>query len=57
MAITWAGIAWAPETAYVVGDRVVLGGNVYRCTSPGSSADSGGPTGTDSAIVDGSCTW
>jgi len=57
MAITWAGAAWAFSTAYFVGDRVVNGGNVYRCTAKGASATSGGPTGTDSAITDGTVTW
>lgn len=57
MAITWAGTAWTATTGYVIGDRVVNGGNVYRCTVAGTSGNTGGPTGTGSAITDGNCTW
>ena len=57
MAITWNGGAWAASTAYTVGLRVVNGGNVYSCTGAGTSAASGGPTGTGSAITDGTVTW
>jgi len=57
VAITWAGAAWAFSTAYFVGDRVVNGGNVYKCTAKGGSATTGGPTGTGSAITDGTVTW
>jgi len=57
VAITWAGAAWAFSTGYFVGDRVVNGGNVYQCTAKGISDTSGGPTGTTSAITDGTVTW
>lgn len=51
--------AWAASTAYVVGDRVNNSGNVYQCTTAGTSASSGGPTSTDpdEAIVDGTVIW
>jgi hypothetical protein len=52
-----ASIAWVASTAYVVGDRVANGGNQYRCTVAGTSAGSGGPSGTGGAIVDGGATW
>lgn len=39
--------AWAGATGYVVGDRVTNSGNVYQCTTAGTSAGSGGPTGED----------
>ena len=50
--------AWAPSTAYSVGDKRVNGGNLYEVTGPGTSAGSGGPTGTSSrVIVDNSVLW
>lgn len=49
--------AWAASTAYALGARVTLGGNVYQCTIAGTSAASGGPTGTGTAIADGTVTW
>ncbi len=50
--------AWAPTTAYVKGDlRTNDSGKIYYCTIAGTSAGSGGPTGTGTAIVDGSVTW
>ena len=57
MAVTWSGAAWIALTPYVVGDRVVNAGNIYRCTAPGTSAATGGPAGTGTGIVDGGCTW
>jgi uncharacterized phage protein gp47/JayE len=57
-----AAPAWAPTTAYVdtagapscvVND----GGRVYVCVAGGTSAGSGGPTGTGTSIADGGVTW
>lgn len=48
---------WQASTAYVVGDRVVNGANQYRCTTAGTSASSGGPTGTGTGITDGGAVW
>jgi len=48
---------WYGSTAYFVGQHVVNGGNVYRCTTAGTSAASGGPTGTGGSISDGTCVW
>jgi uncharacterized phage protein gp47/JayE len=55
-------VAWAPTTGYVatVGSRSVVtndGGRAYICVVGGTSAGSGGPTGTGQAIVDGGVTW
>lgn len=49
---------WAANTGYTV-DNVVLndGNKVYRCTVAGTSAGSGGPTGTAASITDGTVTW
>ena len=50
-----AADAWATSTVYTVGDAVARGGNIYVCTVQGTS--SAGPSGTGTAIVDGTCTW
>lgn len=52
-----AATAWAPSTAYIVGDIRTNSGNIYRATGAGNSAAAGGPTGNGSAIVDGTVTW
>lgn len=49
--------AWAPSTTYSVGNRRSNSTNAYQCTKAGTSASSGGPTGTGSSITDGSATW
>ncbi|WP_375248324.1 hypothetical protein [Sphingomonas sp.] len=48
---------WAASKAYVVAQQVHNGGNVYRATAAGTSASSGGPTGTGTGITDGTVTW
>jgi uncharacterized phage protein gp47/JayE len=55
-------VAWAPTTAYVatVGARSVVtndGGRTYICITAGTSAGSGGPTGTGTDITDGTAHW
>ncbi|MCF8566907.1 hypothetical protein LLE49_19495 [Alicyclobacillus tolerans] len=50
-------VPWAPTTAYTLGQKVLNGGNTYQCVAAGTSAASGGPTGTTPGIVDGSVTW
>jgi hypothetical protein len=60
---TWAAavlgttVLWSLTTSYSVGDRVQNGSNVYVVTVAGTSASSGGPTGTGTGIVDGTVTW
>lgn len=50
--------AWVGNTAYILGQAVSNGGNVYICTTAGTSAASGGPSGTGrAAIADGSAAW
>lgn len=50
--------AWAPTTAYDTGDVVTNdGGKLYECITAGTSAGSGGPTGTAGVITDGTVTW
>lgn len=49
--------AWVASTAYYAGDKVINGAQAYECTVAGTSASSGGPTGTGTAITDGTVTW
>ena len=49
---------WAISTAYKTGRKVYNDTNhIYICTVAGTSAGSGGPTGTGTGIIDGTCTW
>jgi uncharacterized phage protein gp47/JayE len=49
--------AWASSHAYSVGARATNGGNVYEAITAGTSASSGGPTGTATDITDGGAHW
>lgn len=49
--------AWTINTAYIVGQTVINGGNMYVCTVGGTSAGAGGPSGTGSGIIDNTVTW
>ncbi len=51
--------AWQASHAYTVGQRVSNDSPVkaYECVTAGTSAGSGGPTGTGSSIADGGVTW
>jgi len=63
--ITPIPAAWAPLTAYVLGDRRSSFGRVYTVTTAGTSADgsgsppaaTAGPYGTSPAITDGTVVW
>lgn len=49
---------WLPDHAYSLTDLVVnVGANLYKCITAGTSAASGGPTGTDADITDGGAHW
>jgi hypothetical protein len=48
---------WAGSRAYVLGEMAHNGGNLYRVTTAGTSAASGGPSGTGASITDGGVTW
>lgn len=49
---------WVSATAYIAGDRVKNDTNkVYVCVTGGTSAGSGGPTGTGTAISDNTVVW
>lgn len=50
--------SWAVSTAYSVGDHVENDTEkVYICTTAGTSAGSGGPTGTGTGISDNTVVW
>ncbi len=50
--------AWAGATAYTAGQlRQNDSGKIYLCITAGTSAGSGGPTGTDADITDGTAHW
>lgn len=52
------GPAWAVSTVYALGAQVTANGNVYVCTTAGTSAGTGtGPNGTGTGIVDGTVNW
>ena len=52
------GVAWQVSTAYELDDIVINDtGKLYTCVTAGTSAAAGGPTGTGSAITDGTCVW
>lgn len=49
---------WAATTAYTLGNLVLNdSGKTYICITAGTSAGSGGPTGTGSNITDGTVHW
>jgi hypothetical protein len=48
---------WEPLSNYAPGEIVTNGSHLYECTTFGTSASSGGPTGTGSSIDDGSVVW
>lgn len=52
-----AATAWVATTAYVVGDVRTNSSKIYRCITAGTSAGSGGPTGTGTDITDGTVHW
>ncbi|MCA8355184.1 hypothetical protein [Burkholderia cepacia] len=49
--------AWVASTAYALNAYAMNGGNLYQVTTAGTSAASGGPTGTGASIADGSVVW
>jgi hypothetical protein len=48
---------WLGSSAYALGDNCVNGANLYECITAGTSASSGGPTGTGTDITDGTAHW
>lgn len=56
-AIPITSLAWTASTPYLVGTKVVNGGNAYQCIVAGTSASSGGPSGTSGYVADGTVVW
>lgn len=54
---TAVSAAWVASTAYTLGTVRSNGANVYEVITAGTSAASGGPTGSTLSIVDGTVTW
>ena len=50
-------VPWVASTAYVAGNKVQNGANIYICDTAGTSSGSGGPTGTGTNITDGGAIW
>lgn len=48
---------WQASTAYPLRRYVQNEANLYECIAAGTSASSGGPTGTAAEITDGTCVW
>lgn len=47
---------WVADTEYTVRTHATLNGNLYECVTGGTSGSTG-PSGTGSAITDGTVTW
>ena len=48
---------WSSNHAYVAGAYIQNSGNIYWASTAGTSASSGGPSGTGTSITDGTVTW
>jgi hypothetical protein len=48
---------WRANTVYALRQFVINNANIYECITAGTSAGSGGPTGTGSEITDGTVVW
>jgi hypothetical protein len=57
--VTWKFYegTWTAATAYALGCTVKNGARLYVCTTAGTSAGAGGPTGTGTGIADNTCVW
>ena len=53
--VSWT--AWAASTAYTADTVATKGGKAYQCVTAGTSAASGGPSGTGASITDGTVVW
>ncbi len=52
-----ATLAWCPSTSYRANDWCESGGRIYRCAKTGVSSAGSPPSGTGSAITDGTARW
>jgi hypothetical protein len=51
------GAAWQAGAAVIAGQYVISNGNTYVCQTAGTTAASGGPSGTGTNIADGTTLW
>ena len=51
------GAVWQTSRDYTVGQQVTNNGQVYTCSTAGTSASSGGPSGSGTNITDNTVTW
>ncbi len=51
------GAGWQPNVAVMAGQYAVNGGSTYLYVTSGTTAASGGPTGAETAIQDGTAVW
>lgn len=49
--------AWVATTAVALNVFRSNGANIYKCVTAGTTAGAGGPTGTGTAISDGTAVW
>lgn len=54
---SYSSASWASGTPYALYAVVVNGGSLYECVTAGTSAGSGGPTGTGDDITDNTAHW
>ena len=57
MIVKLGALDWVASTSYSVGDKVNNNNNIYICTTAGTSAGSGGPSGTGTGISDNNVVW
>lgn len=48
---------WAANSVYAAGNTIQNNGLPYTCSTGGTSASSGGPTGVNASITDGTVNW
>lgn len=53
----FTAVAWTAATPYALGDKVLNGGQIYETITAGTSAASGGPSGTGADITDNTVHW
>ena len=51
------GTPWQANQTYLVGQQVTNNGQVYTCSTAGTSASSGGPNGSGTNIADNTVRW
>ena len=52
-----AAMDWPASSPVYLNQQVLNNGNVYKCITAGTTASSGGPSGTGTDITDGTAHW